>query len=593
MRGRLQMWMILICVTVTGLLGGGYYVSVSALTGIFLFGILFYRMYFQKKIKAAWDLNMAAIAVLVFAYLIISLWAVDSGMALLGFVKFLPLLLFYVLVSGQPEEREKMISLLPMLGALMTLFSFLMMQFPVYEEWVSVAGRLAGFFQYPNTYALFMLVCLIIVLWRMERKSLDWLDVVYALAAVFGIAMSGSRTVFVLTAAALVWILIERLRRRKTSSYMKASETASAGNVEKSGARKYRTILVTAAGVLAVLAATLAVLALTGNLGVLERFTQITLSSSTFLGRLLYAKDAIPLILSHPFGLGYYGYYFIQQSVQTGVYSVVNVHNELLQMFLDVGVIPAVLMCAAVLRSVFTKRTGGRNRLVLVMILLHSLFDYDLQFLAMGFVLILFLDMRNVKEYKVPVLTGTVIGLAGAGSLGLAALGGVSDLQYTSGNPELALRIYSGNTLAEIQLLTEADTAEKMRERADSLIAGNDCISVAYSARARAKFSEGDVRGFIEDKLEAIRLAPYQYDEYIDYLEILAYCEGQYLENGNTEDARICAERAAEIPEMMDQLREKTSSLAWRIADRPQVTLSYENLQLIQEMEEMAGEQND
>ena len=587
------MWMILICVTVTGLLGGGYYVSVSALTGIFLFGILFYRMYFQKKIKAAWDLNMAAIAVLVFAYLIISLWAVDSGMALLGFVKFLPLLLFYVLVSGQPEEREKMISLLPMLGALMTLFSFLMMQFPVYEEWVSVAGRLAGFFQYPNTYALFMLVCLIIVLWRMERKSLDWLDVVYALAAVFGIAMSGSRTVFVLTAAALVWILIERLRRRKTSSYMKASETASAGNVEKSGARKYRTILVTAAGVLAVLAATLAVLALTGNLGVLERFTQITLSSSTFLGRLLYAKDAIPLILSHPFGLGYYGYYFIQQSVQTGVYSVVNVHNELLQMFLDVGVIPAVLMCAAVLRSVFTKRTGGRNRLVLVMILLHSLFDYDLQFLAMGFVLILFLDMRNVKEYKVPVLTGTVIGLAGAGSLGLAALGGVSDLQYTSGNPELALRIYSGNTLAEIQLLTEADTAEKMRERADSLIAGNDCISVAYSARARAKFSEGDVRGFIEDKLEAIRLAPYQYDEYIDYLEILAYCEGQYLENGNTEDARICAERAAEIPEMMDQLREKTSSLAWRIADRPQVTLSYENLQLIQEMEEMAGEQND
>ena len=593
MRGRLQMWMILICVTVTGLLGGGYYVSVSALTGIFLFGILFYRMYFQKKIKAAWDLNMAAIAVLVFAYLIISLWAVDSGMALLGFVKFLPLLLFYVLVSGQPEEREKMISLLPMLGALMTLFSFLMMQFPVYEEWVSVAGRLAGFFQYPNTYALFMLVCLIIVLWRMERKSLDWLDVVYALAGVFGIAMSGSRTVFVLTAAALVWILIDRLRRRKTSFHMKASETASAGNAKKIGAGKYRTVLVTAAGVLAVLAATLAVLALTGNLGVLERFTQITLSSSTFLGRLLYAKDAIPLILSHPFGLGYYGYYFIQQSVQTGVYSVVNVHNELLQMFLDVGVIPAVLMCAAVLRSVFTKRTGGRNRLVLVMILLHSLFDYDLQFLAMGFVLILFLDMRNVKEYKVPVLTGTVIGLAGAGSLGLAALGGVSDLQYTSGNPELALRIYSGNTLAEIQLLTEADTAEKMRERADSLIAGNDCISVAYSARARAKFSEGDVRGFIEDKLEAIRLAPYQYDEYIDYLEILAYCEGQYLENGNTEDARICAERAAEIPEMMDQLREKTSSLAWRIADRPQVTLSYENLQLIQEMEEMAGEQND
>lgn len=595
-------WIMLICTTVIGLLGGGYYVSVSALADIFLLGILSYRMYFQKKVKAAWDLNMAAIAVLAFAYLIVSLWAVDSGMAVLGFVKFLPLLLFYVLVSGEPEQREKMISLLPMLGALMTLFSFLMMQFPAYEEWVSVAGRLAGFFQYPNTYALFMLVCLIVVLWGMERKSLDWLDVVYALAAVFGIATSGSRTVFVLTAGALVWILIVRSRLRSAALVRKngmengkehSKEHGKEDDVEgTTGRKKIRTILASGGTVL-ILAVVLAVLALTGNLEVLERFTRITLSSSTFLGRLLYARDALPLILTHPFGLGYYGYYFIQQSVQTGVYSVANVHNELLQMFLDVGVIPAVLMCAAVLRSLLAKKTAGRNRLVLAVLILHSLFDYDFQFLAMGFVLILFLDMRNVKEYKVPALTGTVTGLAGIGSLALAVLGGMSDLQYTSGNPELALRIYSGNTLAEIQLLTEADTAEEMRERADLLIAGNEYISVAYSARARAKFSEGDVGGFIEDKQKAIELAPYQYEEYTDYLEILAYCEGQYLDSGSMEDAQICADQAEEIPKMLQELQKKTSWLGWRIADRPQVSLSYENMQLIETMQEMAGGQDD
>lgn len=150
------MLILMTCIVIVGILGGGYYVSVSAVTGIVLTGVLFYRMYVKKRITAAWDLNMAAFAVLVFGYLLSCLWAVDSGMALMGVVKFLPLLLFYVLVSGLTDEREKMIASLPMLGCLMTAFSFVMMQFEVFEQWVSVAGRLSGFFQYPNTYILLL-----------------------------------------------------------------------------------------------------------------------------------------------------------------------------------------------------------------------------------------------------------------------------------------------------------------------------------------------------------------------------------------------------------------------------------------------------
>ena len=550
------------CLIAAGMLGGGYYVSVSALLGTVLTGVLFYRMYVKKKIKAAWDLNMLAFAVLTAGYAASCLWAVDSGMAPLGVVKFLPLLLFYVLISGDEDTREYLIRLLPMLGSLMTLFSFLMMQFPVYEDWVSVAGRLSGFFQYPNTYAVFMLICLILVALRIDYKKPDWLDIVYAAAAVSGIILSGSRTVYILTAAAAVWLL------------------AAVGPARRVMVR------VLAAGA----AAAVILAAVAGSTGVLGRILEITPGASTFLGRLLYVRDAAPLILTHPFGLGYYGYYFIQQSVQTGVYSVVNAHNELVQILLDTGIIPAAVMCAALLRSVLTKRGSLRNRMVLVILLLHSLMDYDFQFLVMGFVLILFLDVRNVREYRVPVLTGTVTGIAGLAAVILSLLGGASDFLYTSGKPEEALRVYSGNTLAEISVLTDADTAERMRDTADSLLERNRSLSVAYSARARAAFSEGDVRGFIEDKMEAIRLAPYQYEEYTDYLEILAYCESMYLNEGNKEDAKICAQRAAEIPEMLDSVKEKTSWLGWQIADRPQVTLSQENLELIREMEAMADE---
>lgn len=559
------MWILMTCIIVTGVLGGGYFISVSALAVLFLLGVLFYRMYYEKKVTTAWDLNMLAFAVLVFAYLAVSLWAVDSGMAILGFIKFLPLLLFYVLISGRKEERKRMISALPMLGCLMTIFSFVMMQFSVFAERVSVAGRLSGFFQYPNTYALFMLVCLIIVLWRLDYRHPDWLDLVYLVAAVFGIAMSGSRTVFVLTVVALLYLAIVKGPGRKVIFFVLVAAAA-------------------AVGVIAIVA---------GNTGVLNRFADITLGASTFLGRLLYARDAVPLIVTHPFGLGYYGYYFIQQSAQTGVYSVVNVHNEFLQMFLDVGVIPAVLMSAAILRSLFSKETDARNRLVLIVLILHSLFDYDFQFLIMGFVLILFLDMRNVRIFKVPPFTGTVLGTAGTGIIVVAVLSGLSDFQYTSGDYEKSARTYSGNTLARVALLREADSAEEMRELAEDLIADNKYLAVAYSARARAEFSEGDIGSFIEDKLKAIELAPYQYEEYTDYLEILSYCQNEYLSNGKMEDAWICAERAAEIPNMLEELRKRTSPLAWLIDDRPQVSLSQTDLERIKEMEALADGMED
>lgn len=517
----------------------------------------------EKKITLAVDLNFTAFGILVLAYFIVSLWAVDSGMAVLGFVKFLPLLLFYIFVSGREKEREEVISLLPLLGSLMTLFSFLMKQFPVFEKWVSVAGRLAGFFQYPNTYAAFMLVCLIIVGYRFDRKKFDWLDVVYAAAALIGIYMSGSRTVFVLTVLTVLWMLFSRKEIRKVL------------------------FIVMGIGIAAV-----AVTVFVGGSELLSRFTSMSLSSSTFLGRILYAKDAVPLILKHPFGLGYYGYYFMQQSVQTGFYSVVNVHNELLQMLLDVGIIPTALMCVAVIRSIISKGISIRNKLVLTVMVLHSLFDYDFQFLVMGFVLILFLEIKNVKTYKVPILTRSVLGVAGAGALVLAVLAGISDICYTSGKYETALKVYGGNTMAEIEVLSEADTAEEMRKQAEALIAKNKYISVAYSARARAAFSEGDVGAFIEDKLTAINLAPYQYEEYVDYLEILAYSESLYLKNGSIQDAETCVQRAEEIPELLEKVKEKTSSLAWEIRDKPQVTLSGEHLDLIKKMKseiEMQG----
>ena len=72
-------------------------------------------------------------------------------------------------------------------------------------------------------------------------------------------------------------------------------------------------------------------------------------------------------------------------------------------MMLDIGIIPAFLFYGTMLVTIFKKNVPGRDRLAVLVIVFHSLLDYDFQFLAMYFVLMLFLDVRRVKEYPVSI----------------------------------------------------------------------------------------------------------------------------------------------------------------------------------------------
>ena len=79
-----------------------------------------------------------AFFVLVLAYFLTALWGIDTGMSLIGGVKFFPLLLFFLVISCLEDEKNKIILLLPTLGTVMTIFSFLMMQFPSLKKYVAV-----------------------------------------------------------------------------------------------------------------------------------------------------------------------------------------------------------------------------------------------------------------------------------------------------------------------------------------------------------------------------------------------------------------------------------------------------------------------
>ena len=99
---------------------------------------------------------LTALLALLAGYLLTPFWAVDSGMALLGFFKFLPAALFWLLLMQLgPEVRERLFLTIPVSGITMTLLSYPTRWIPALTPYFYASGRLGGFFQYSNSFALF------------------------------------------------------------------------------------------------------------------------------------------------------------------------------------------------------------------------------------------------------------------------------------------------------------------------------------------------------------------------------------------------------------------------------------------------------
>ena len=109
------------------------------------------------------NLSSAAVFLVCLGFLFTPMWAADKGMAVFGIVRYLPLV-FYALLVMQMSESERLgaYNLIPLTGAGITVISFLLQFIPALSEHFTVNGRLSGYFQYPNTFALFLLICVFI-----------------------------------------------------------------------------------------------------------------------------------------------------------------------------------------------------------------------------------------------------------------------------------------------------------------------------------------------------------------------------------------------------------------------------------------------
>ena len=515
---------------------GAFHEYLSCFVSVVLSILLIVFCIFNKKMLVQFDLTSVFLYITVSLYGLSSLWAIDSGMALVGFFKFLPLVLFAMALM-QLSCREYILKLLPYFASLLTIVTAICSFIAPISEHFLVAGRFSGSFQYPNTFALFLLISELLLI---SKCALNKWDVASILVLLSGIVYTGSRTVFVLTVVANVAIVY----------------------FTKSG----KTKLIFSGVIILTLALASAYGFIFG--GVFNRLTEISLNESTFIGRILYFVDALPQVLSHPFGLGYMGYYYIQPTFQSGVYSVAYAHNDLLQLMLDVGWIPALLFIVVVFKKVFSKSTSVSRKIIILTYFSHCCFDFDLQFIAVFFLGILLLGDDALKPYelhKKTVMCCTVSVIFAISSLYM----GIALALSRCGKLEASRTLYPYYTSNNIKLMSKITDWDELRKLSDEVHGQNEELLLPLCVDARYAYSKGDFGTLISVKREIIKRAPFAYQEYEEYAFMLIKGIELYTKAGDRGSAKICASELISLRQQLRDVESKLSGMGKKIKDQP------------------------
>lgn len=538
------------------ILVGGFNDYVSCIASALLLPYLFWRIIKSREFKIKLNLFSAAIGVLILCYGLSVLWAIDSGTAFIGFLKYLPVGL-YMLVIWQEGNKEKFIELLPYFGAAAALVSLILSFVSQISDMFLVSGRFAGFFQYPNTFALFLLICELLMLRKIPTRVYQYM----VLAVLVGCMLyTGSRTVFLLFLASNFVMIL--------------------ANTSK----KIRLIIL---GIFFFAVAAVLLFAYFGpEDNLFSRYLKIGLTESTFVGRILYMTDSLPLLLKYPFGMGYLGYHFVQGSIQTGVYNVSFVHNDFLQVLLDIGIIPGLLFVAGVVVYFFNRRIPFTQKVVVGTLCLHSLFDFNFQFIGMFMLLILLTDcsskeitLKNITSLKLIIPVVLLLNIYMGIALGLS--------QFTE--YEAADELYPYNTRNKLHLLEAETDYERANALADEILAQNTHYYAPYSIKAKYAYSKGDFLAVIKNKEQVFLKNPFRYTEYKEYCIMLINGINAYEKIGDTKSADILRGELLMTKDKIESNKDRLSSLGRMIDELPVTKLSYDVEYYI---ENMYGEQN-
>lgn len=456
-----KLW--LICLLIMPFFQGLYfYFEVYALT-VLVTLLLMWVSYSEKELYVDKFILLPLLVVLV-GGLFGLFYAVDFGMALLGLVKWMSYILIYLLIQQIMEEgyKELLLKVVVFSGLIMSFIVLLSQVTGVFSDFMIQKGRLGGFFQYANTFGLYLVICLLLLF--IEHFPI-YIKVIGGILILSVTVLTFSRGTLVTLAIGVVGLLlIEWYRGGKKlkgiSSWLVDSRAISIDVKGKKGLSHKIVIITSIVG----LVLALILIRLTDQSDMASRIGN-GISSSEFLSRLLYYKDGLMIVAKNPFGLGHMGYAYVQKTYQTGAtYYVKFIHNNVLQWLLDYGIIVGASFVGFFLFHLLNGRIKVEHRWLLMLILLHSAMDFDMEFAYIWVIILIMITRCNdstmwgitMKRRLLTSVTLSVIVI-----LYLYAFF-VTIFQYTNHN-ELALAMYPFYTEAETDLLTKRDLDEEVK----------------------------------------------------------------------------------------------------------------------------------
>ena len=353
-----------------------------------------------------------------------------------------------------------------------------------------------------------------------------------------GILLSGSRTVFVFTAVFhVVYFIFSKNKKRENYIF---------------------SCLIGATALF------VGFCIITDRTSLLKRYLSISVLESTFVGRLLYFYDAIPLVLKNPLGLGYLGYKYVQGTVQTGVYSVMYAHNDFLQIFLDAGWIAGILFIWATVKNAIK----SENRIYLIALALHGMFDFSMQFISVSMMLIYFFNFNEGKEKLLVSNKGIAYGIGTAVALACLYMGLALVFSYI-GQTGLAYKMYPYNTQISVNIMNAQNNLESANIIAQKILKINQHEQNAYEIAARYSASKGDISSYIAYKRKSIELDKFNFTADMDYCETLMNCMVKYEEAGDTRSYDICKKELYATVKRIKTSKQRLSKLGSMITEQP------------------------
>ena len=380
-----------------------------------IISILF--LLFNKKLVNANKILKSLLILMSILIIIIQIFISPYLESFSGAFIYVNMALYYIVFLNLLDKNTIQLILKYQVIAVTSLLIF----FIVYEGFYYNI-RISGNLMYSNSYALLLLITIYFNYIRKEDTLTDYIECILIL----GLLFTESRTTLILFILYLILKVINEIIIKGNSisligqillpTIMALFQYIIYSNILMASIfifpifiyihiyLKKLFIKIDYRAVLLALSSIIIVFIFSSN-SMIERIKDISLKTGTLQERLIYFEDAISAIKTNPLGNGINMFKYKSYSTASAFYDVKYIHNSILQVAYDNGIIISILfMIFLIYGGIYILNHKHKNTLFLfiiyISIISHSLMDFDFSFSTIS-ILLMFIIVLNKNIFEI------------------------------------------------------------------------------------------------------------------------------------------------------------------------------------------------